>query len=451
MIRSVERVRRLVSVSPPGFEQLREFLRRERSALTSVFVSNLLLGLAGIVSGFTLARTLQPAGRGVLGSIQALPTLVAGFVLLGLHEAVVYCGIARPVRRRTYLSAALAVSTVVAAAVSLFLMVAPFDPADRSWAHRIYVLFIVVSPLTQIPLYVLQAADRFVAWSVLRSTTTIAWLAIALITIALPETRSAYFVSMSYLAALFVLAPVFVWIGYHSTARGPRPNRDDVRQLLHFGLPVTLTAAPLLLNLRLDVVVVSAMFHGSRIGYYVAAVAWGALLTPAFSTLSTVALPVVARRRAHGEESQSRLIVLLSLALIGLVVAVSVPFTRLCFPLVFGESYRSAANLASLALIAAAVQGGREVVASTLRGKGEVRLPLLAELAGLVVTLITLWLFLDRFGLSGGQWSSLMSYSTTLVVLLIAVAIRTRHPRPTTTSNASDSTMAAPLVPGHPE
>ena len=112
---------------------LLDFVRQERTALGSVFLSNVALGFAGLVSGFILARTLGPAGRGFLGSVQAAPVLISGFVLLGLHEAVVYYGIREPARRRTYLSGALLVTVMAAAVAAAVLVIVPIELLDRSW------------------------------------------------------------------------------------------------------------------------------------------------------------------------------------------------------------------------------------------------------------------------------------------------------------------------------
>ena len=265
--------------------------------MASSFVSNILLACAGLASGFILARTLGPDGRGELGSLLALPSVLAGFTLLGMHEAVVYCGINHPERQRNLLTSSLVLSVVAATAVSTVLVVI-YAVIGKSLASIVCISMIVLAPLLLVPQQMMQALHRYVAWSVIRSAVLGIWVLIALCTIAIPSIDGAT-VAVAYVVGQALLAPVVIWTAFKGT-RGhfSFSRRDDARALLRYGLPVALIGAPLVLNLRLDLVLVTTRFDHSQIGYYVAAIAWAGLTLPLFSTLSSVAMPIVARRRA---------------------------------------------------------------------------------------------------------------------------------------------------------
>lgn len=396
-------------------QRVRQLVAQERSLIAGTMGINLLLGSTGLITGALLARSLGPVGRGKIASIQAMPSFFSGIVMLGFQESLVYCAIRNPERRKQYLTASLLASTAFAALVTVVLVSWPGGLAQRSSAHEFFTLFVLLAPLLNVPFQMLRAVGNYRAWNLLKVPPVLAWLLICIVAAAIPALRRPGVITSAYVIALAAMTPMFIRAGHRAAGGWGKPSGGDYKTLLRYSLPVMLTTGPAIVSLRLDTVLVASRFGSRANGFYAAAVAWSVLALPLFSAISSLALPLVARGEQEGRD-ESAPIVVGSILLGALLIAASLPATRLFFPLIFGDAFLPAWRLGALALCAGIIQGLTQVVGAVLRGKGQITAPLVAELLGVALTLATLSAFLDHFGITGGQYTSLLAYTATLAV-----------------------------------
>lgn len=401
---------------------------------TITLATNVALGAAGFLTAPILGRGLHTTGRGELSRIQAVPALVAGFGLLGLNEAVVFWGVRDPSRRRASLVGALRAAVSASLALALCTLVYLVHRGAGAAQLR-YVAFIVLTPLIHIPYETLRAAGDYRRWNLMKALPSLVWL-LAALGVAAGALHGPSQVADAYLIGLVAVVPFIMSAAFKITATGghgvagtraadPAPTKHDMSRLLRYGSTVMLTGAPQAVNLRLDLAVVSETFSTARSGLYAAAVGWSALAGPVFATLASLALPRVA---ARGRREVPRVVIALVLVLV-VTSVLAYPVTMLLFVRVFGADFGPGKRLAYLAVIAMCIWGANSVLAATLRGLGSLRLPLIGEMLGLVATLSLLGPSLHRFGLPGGQITSVVSYGLTTVVLGLGLW-RTYRSRP---------------------
>jgi len=199
--------------------------------------------------------------------------------------------------------------------------------------------------------------------------------------------------------------------------------RTAVRGLLLFGAPGALATLPALLNLRLDQVLLTTLVPASELGLYVAAVAWSGGLSPIIGATAPLILPLLSGGEAQPEHRRAvaakvmRLSVLLSV-LGGLVLLATTP---LALRLLFGEPFLPAMRAALILAVASAVGGLNTLSGEVLRGMGEPRWSLVAELTSLPVNLLLLWLLLPTMGILGAALASLAAYLVASAVFLVAL------------------------------
>jgi antigen flippase len=411
MIRAGQVWRRLHGVNP--------FLARV--VLTAG--TNGVLALLGFVTGTVAARLLGPQGRGELAAIQTWPSFIATIAMLGLPETLVYYCARSPARAGRYLGSAVAVGLLASLPfMVLGYLAMPFllsaQSAEVVRAARGYLLIVPVFALVGLPYHPLRGLNRFVAWNALRLLAPLAWL-VVLLGALLMGSASPERLATAYLA---LLALLFVPVALVVVRQVPGPFRPDVRDwgpLLQYGLPAMASTLPQMLNYRLDQLLMMAFLPAQALGLYVVAVSWGGMVQPLVGALGTALFPHVASRANPAERVRrflqgSRLALLLSLGSAGVLLVL----TPWVLPFLFGRAFGPALPAALVLVLASAVAAFNGVMEEGVRGLGRPSAVLWAELGGVCVTVVALFILLPQLGILGAALASLLGYTAVSLVVV---------------------------------
>jgi O-antigen/teichoic acid export membrane protein len=88
------------------------------------------------------------------------------------------------------------------------------------------------------------------------------------------------------------------------------------------------------------------------------------------------------------------------------------------FPLLFSKKFLPALPAAAILIFAASISGLNSILEDSLRGFGRPIIIMWAELFGLVLTAVSLAVFLPMYGIVGAAIASVVGYSATLIYLL---------------------------------
>lgn len=100
---------------------------------------------------------------------------------------------------------------------------------------------------------------------------------------------------------------------------------------------------------------------------------------------------------------------------------VSAAITPIAIPALFGENFAGAIYPAIVLCFATSVYGWNYIVEEGLRGMGAPKAAMIAEAAGLTVTIIALILIVPHYGLVGAALSSLIGYVVTFSCILFVL------------------------------
>ncbi|SRR5579875_356510 len=392
------------------------------AALTAV--TNLGIGGLGMVTGMLAARLLGPHGRGELAAIQTYPTMVGYFTLLGSGAALAYYSACDPERAGRYLGCAAIISLagcLPVVAVTYIAMPALLSAQSLAIvaAARWYLFIVPVLALHATLLFALRGRSEFVPWNALQTAPPLAWLAILFLAwthgINDPEKLAA----AHLLAMTGLLIPTALVVRKYIPGTF-RPDSRYFRPMLFYGLPCVASNFPKILNLRLDQMLMAGLLSPENLGLYVAAVAWSGAINPLMSAIGAVLLPKVAAHEAEADRLRSfcrgsRLAALFALLLTPLLLVV----TPWGVVLLFGRNFRAAIPAALILVPAGAIAALNTVIEDGLRGLGIPAAPLYAQLAGMLTTLISLYLLLRPMGIVGASIASLAGYSTIMLALLL--------------------------------
>ena len=401
------------------------------AALTAA--TNLAVGALGTVTGVLAARLLGPHGRGELAAIQTYPTQIGYLSLLGTGAAVIYYSARDSDRAGRYVGTALVISLVaslafIAGAYACMPLLLSAQTPQIVTAASWYLLDVPIIAALSLWLHALRGRSDFMAWNGLRTLPTLTWLVIVVFAwvYGLKDPR---YLAAAYLAAQ---AGLLIPIGMVAKRYIPGPFAPDARQfkpMLVYGAPCAASNFPLMLNLRLDQMLMAGLLSPGLLGLYVVAVTWSSAINPLMNAISSVLLPKIAGHEAENDRLRvfsrgSRLATLLAL--------VTTPVLMLVTPwgvtLLFGRSFQAAIPAALILLPAGAVAALNTVIEDGFRGLGMPAVPLYAELAGVVTTVVGLYFLLRPMGIVGASIASLLGYSTVTIALLFQARWLTGEP-----------------------
>jgi O-antigen/teichoic acid export membrane protein len=178
-----------------------------------------------------------------------------------------------------------------------------------------------------------------------------------------------------------------------------------------------------------DQILMAGIVSRGDLGIYVAAASWSTLAMPAFIGIGQLALPRLAAE--HDPRRQRALVIRIVALAVGVAAAgaaVAIPLTPRLFPLILGDAVRPGAHVAQLLMVAGLLQGVFYVVEEVLRGLGRPVDVLVAEILGLITTIVMLTILLRPYGLRGAAFASITSYACTAAVLAGLIVRWSRRP-----------------------
>ncbi|HEY8790476.1 MAG TPA: lipopolysaccharide biosynthesis protein [Actinopolymorphaceae bacterium] len=390
-----------------------------RRSLTWSALSTITLRLGTFAVGVVVARLLAPDEFGIYAIALTVQTILITLADLGLSADLIRCG--DPERRAPTVAAlglASGAGLTAAMAVSATFVARSFGAPDAAPVIALLSLTLLLSGAGTVPyamlirrfeqkkLFALSLVDFTVSTAI-----TIALLAAGLGVISLAIARVA--TQALVLVLQFVLARV-----------RPRVhvNRELIKPVLAFGLPVAIANLVSWAVLSVDNIVVSRMLGPLALGYYALAFnvsSWP--MTAIGQVIRSVALPAFSRLRSLRRDLSlvPALSITWALALpAGAILAV---LSRPLVEVVYGNAWLRAASVLPALALFGALRVVFDLIASFLYSRGASRTVLWIQLTwfGLLIPSIVLGAW--RFGLVGAAWAHvLISFAVILPLYLWA-------------------------------
>jgi O-antigen/teichoic acid export membrane protein len=260
------------------------------------------------------------------------------------------------------------------------------------------------------PFQLARAMGRFGLWNVLRIIPGLSWLVILLVSFQIapvsPET-----LAFAFLAFLGLEALVITVVSLKLFPVKRRFDRSTAAKLLEYGIPSGLGAVPQFLNLRLDQMLIAGFLSPIQLGLYVVAVSWSGLSGMPLAAVGPVlfqrmaAEPDVAHARVmFGQASRAALLVAGGTAVAFACV------TPALIAILYGKEFRSCVPVALILVAANAIAMTNNVLEEGLRGFGDPRAIVRAELLGLGATVGSMVILMGPLGIIGAATASAVGY-----------------------------------------
>jgi O-antigen/teichoic acid export membrane protein len=268
----------------------------------------------------------------------------------------------------------------------------------------------------------LNGAGRYRSFQVLRASVFV------LVTAALVALVGAGELTVESAALAYLGANLAVLVCAAAAVARGRPgrlaaDRRTARDLLGFGLRSHVGNVAASLNERLDQLVISMFLAPALLGYYVVAVTMSSAVTAVGSTVSMVAMPVVARLTGTAEVLPIiRRYLLVTMGAAAGASALCFALAPTLIRLLFGPGFAPASDAARVLLVAAVALSSGRVLSAVLRALNQPLSGSVGDALGLLATALALPVLLAGFGITGAALASLVAYTVSLVWLLRRVA-----------------------------
>lgn len=393
-----------------------------KADLLSNFTTTAAISVCGLLTGLLVARLLGPNGRGELAAAIIWPSFIQGIVGFGMGQSVTY--FSGKFRQNAYqvMGTALVIGLVQGAlGYGIGRLLIPVALSQQSSSvvdmSRWYLLIVLFGTGISYSIFVLQGSARFLVWNVVRvvgPTTYLAGVAIYW----LCDIHQPMAVIWAIMATSLLQCVVGFLIVFRSET--VRFASDLIKPLLQYGGRSWLASIPVMMNGRLDQMVMSVFIAPTELGHYVIAVVWAGITLPVSSAIANTAFAHVAGASTD-HDSEAIVIRAFRYGLFANLVAACILglSTPLLLPLLFGSQFNPSVTPA-IVLVAASVSSGMNcVVSDILRGLNLPTAPAIAEAVGLLMTGLCLAILLPILGILGAALASLLSYMATFIVLVI--------------------------------
>jgi O-antigen/teichoic acid export membrane protein len=364
--------------------------------------SNLLLALLGVGSGSLISYRFGASARGIVSIAQVVFSVSAGLGALGLGDSFLHFS-ARfrgPDRRQVIVGSVFGACVAASLGLVVGLLVTSFSKAAGQTPH--FTLFCTcsatVTTMLIIPGGALRGGGRYFHWNLVRVLAATIWvIALAIVGGSNGGVPQFGWLTVIYCAPLGLLA---VWqmstLPSSPVADGER-LRPDWSALLAFGIPSSFAALPLLLNARLDQVALGIDSSAKVVGLYAAAAGYCWATVPFGQAIATLTASRVAAQAKLVDQTR----VLKQLAGLGsLFILISGAAAWIAAPwalrLLNGAGFGGSVSPARILLAGATLQGMTYLLEEGARGLGQPRLPMVAEILGLLTMTVGLVIFARR-------------------------------------------------------
>lgn len=389
---------------------------------------------AAFLTNVIAARLLGAAGLGAAAVAIVIATLSVLIANGGLGITSIYYLGRRPELRSEIVNN-LAAMTMVSVVVATLLMLAfipptlalvlPGHPPGVLIAAAALVPAMVAADVGSATLLGLHARGMYMGLEAVRNFGTLA--ATALVLGLGARTEEAYVLAI---AGATAVAAAVAWGGVArvSGAIHPRFDGSFVRESLSMGIRGQAGNVLQFVNLRLDLLLVSALLRVEAAGVYLVALRVAEVVVQVANSVAALIFPRVASQADPADTTSTERATRVTLSVVAVSAVALAVVAEPLLTITFGEAFRGGTVALRLTLLGMVPLALTRILTGDLKGRGRADLASIANLLAVAMTAVFGLLLIPAFGIEGAAMAGVAAYAGLAVALLIAYHYVTRAP-----------------------
>jgi len=377
----------------------------------------------GALSSVLAARLLGPQGRGELAAIILWPTLLAFLFSIGMDQSIVFhvgkklFGISEVWTASLVTGLGLSSCAVLAGLWVIPKALRLYSPEVRHLSF-VFLAFVPLIWLTALPGGFLQGTLDIGYFSLLRVLSASLY-AVGLLGLYLANRPSVEDALAVQICALLLVSICSFWIVICRNRPRWAWNFNSCKSLLNFGWKTQMGSLATHVNQRLDHLILSMFVPPRDLGLYVVAVA--VAMSVGFFPKAAGIVTLSTGSNSDFDRAKDVIAKSFGATLVALLVGCTALYV-ICpwlIPFAFGPSFAPAVTACRILLPGSVALGLSQVLSNGARALNHPTLPSYAEGFAAVVTVLSLYLLLPRYGFVGAAIASTLAYVSSLVLSLI--------------------------------
>lgn len=415
-----------------------ELAGKIRSALSNaqakgffhLFSANIAINLLAFGSQLLVIKFLSPAEMADIKTMQSFTGVAAVLAGCGLNAAVLkLCSELRPDAERAaifrqslkYSFLPIAIVLLITAVVSRLHLFSP-EPRVNQWM-LVFMLSVPATALTALIMMYLQARKRIKLMATTQTVIRIVGLTIIVSAAYLYGFKG--FVFASVVVAMAAMAPLLKLVRSDLSEPGSAlpAGGGKIWYYARWSLAANLVAT---INSYLDILMLNYLVSDrTGIGYYSIATIFILGLNQVTATVQAIATPYFSEYSSDEAtfmrvlRKYQRLLILLALAL----TIASILVIPWLINLIYGDAYAPAGTFFRILAIKYFLWSCYALLGIAIWGIGKMKFSFYCVLAALVVSTITSYLLIVKFGLMGAAYSQVVSYLLNLLIVAVMTVI----------------------------
>ncbi len=231
--------------------------------------------------------------------------------------------------------------------------------------------------------------------------------------------QSIWSLLFAYVMQMFIYSSTSFYNLFKKAQNKFKPSINLFIKTSNYSIRIYITLFLSFLVLKIDVYFIEYFMGKKPLGIYSLAATLATHLILIVQVVIPLLLPKLSTLKSTIDRLQ-KLGNILSYALV-LLVAINIGFYFLgewFIVLVFGDKYLESVSIIQILLMATSVLALETILAQYYAFIGKIKFLILYWMITLVINMILNYLWIPKYGISGAAWSSLISYSIILILLL---------------------------------
>lgn len=403
--------------------------------------------LAAFLTSVLAARLLGPAALGA-GAVAITVAIISAVIAnAGMGISSIYFLGRRPGLERMIVqnvATLAAIGTVVAmllvlGAIPIIVdIVLPGHPPDVLLAAAVLAPAMVAADIGGAMLLGLHARGRYMLVEAARTIGTFAATAAVLVLVLRSEVG---YVLAAALALAFAATVALVGVARIAGPLRPRLDRGFVGEALSMGVRGQAGNVLQFLNLRLDLLLVSALLNVEAVGIFLVAVRAAEVVVQVANAVASLIFPHVAAQTEQWDTAPTERAIRVTLGIVTVSAIILALIAGPVLSLAFGPRFTSGTTTLQLSLIAMVPLALARILSGDLKGRGRADFVSLANLVAVGLTAVGGLILIPPFGIEGAALASIMTYVGLAIALLIAYQRVTRARLWSLVPRATDATL----------